>query len=745
MYASTRVREVERRAASACDFETSVQYVTKSSEGAWGVIGSESDGGGAVPTSLLEGGTTIRVAPMERSRGGWDDEHFHDKLRVPEGSSAGRGLVVTLEAMARECVTVALSPHPYFDMGKTYAIHLGAAGNLSTVIRRRLPSGNEAIDSTFPGRICTDDRFTSYWIVLQDGVLSAGVGTCPGKKCIATLDDRLYHQLRSGVDACKFVGIGNSALGRHARDLKVRNVSVMPLPSLFGMGGVPVDKVEAVNIDQDDSLGASSAAAPDAELLSEYKRECAKAKARAEKFGTEYKQPPPDAFFKWSEARRLRANPEKGFVTGIDVMSAEEKAKAERRKARFAEDEKNRKRERGDDVEEGEDAKDNMDEAEAGKGGPSKEDENRNDPILIEHSWDNEDLVVGQRFDPPQHLWTIQPDPEAPGDDDKQIEGDAEEEEEKAVLVPEKVHIFSIDWAAFKQIRSDDIMAHFAVYGPSYVEWLGELSCNVHFEDKFSAARALAGMSKEIPSPPPEIAVKNKQDSMRNQVSGKTADGEEENAMATVEKEDSAEVEDSVVETRTTEGVDPSAVDEKQITAEREDDIPPPSDLGAMGWRLAHNPVRKVANDRFGRRGTRARALMRVATSEDVLVERPTEWPRPPPGFTTKRVLGPGSDFDTRWRQRRRGDGGRNKRRRRDGGGRRYNDEEEEERWNRDRYYSDEEYESYDEHMGDYDGDDRDYDDDKLPAALDRGLKSSRAGFSVEEMEAERAARRNAE
>ena len=46
--------------------------------------------------------------------------------------------------MARECVAIALSPSPYFDMGKTYVVHLGANGNLSTVFRRRLPSGATA-------------------------------------------------------------------------------------------------------------------------------------------------------------------------------------------------------------------------------------------------------------------------------------------------------------------------------------------------------------------------------------------------------------------------------------------------------------------------------------------------------------------------------------------------------------------------------------------------------------------------
>ena len=126
----------------------------------------------------------------------------------------------------------------------------------------------------------------------------------------------------------------------------------------------------------------------------------------------------------------------------------------------------------------------------------------------------------------------------------------------------------------------------------------------------------------------------------------------------------------------------------------------------------------QVSNDRYGRRGTRARVLMRLATSADVLDDRPTEWPKPPPGFTTKRVLMPWHDFSGRRRQR----GGHRdtKRRRRGGGGGRRSGG-------------------------------RGYDDEYDPAAggehplLSKGLQSGRSGgYTVEELEAERNAK-NAE
>ena len=36
--------------------------------------------------------------------------------------------------------------------------------------------------------------------------------------------------------------------------------------------------------------------------------------------------------------RRLRANPERGFVTGLDILSVEEGEKARKRKERFEDD-----------------------------------------------------------------------------------------------------------------------------------------------------------------------------------------------------------------------------------------------------------------------------------------------------------------------------------------------------------------------------------------------------------------------
>eukprot|EP00978_Attheya_sp_CCMP212_P000461 scaffold907_cov55-Attheya_sp.AAC.5 len=470
-------------------------------------------------------------------------------------------------AMGRECVAVALSPTPYFQLGKTYVVHFGASGNLSTVLRRRLPNGHEAIDASFPCRVCSDSRWIPYWIYLDNlGNLSVGLGRTIGDQCIGTLDDSLYQQLRSGVDAARHVGIGNSALGRNARDLRVRNIHISSPSSHTPEISVVPNETGFMTIDNLFGGDSGNSRKDDVVLLKEYEAECAKARARAVKFGIPYKDPPPDAFFKWSEARRT---------------------------------------------------------------------------------------------DPPQKLWadgttTITEKQE----DDSKMDG-FDDAKTSAVLIPEKIHLFGIDWAAFKQIRTEDVMAYFSAYGPSYVEWLGELSCNILFEDKYSAARAMKALSEELPSPPPF-----------------------EESMTDLDATNPVEAPEEVETTDTTK-----------------------PDLGNMGWRMCHHALRKVAHDRYGRRGTTCRVLFRIATSLDVLEDRPTSWPAPPPGFTTKRILGPGSDFDTGPRGKKRHKGHRN--------------------------------------SGGFDEDMSMVPDGEHPA-LSTGLKASRAGFSMEELEAERAAKRAA-
>lgn len=580
-----------------------------------------------VECRALASGTTIRVAPVERSHGGWSPEHFHDVLRLPESAKVGRGVVVLLEARSSECLAIALSPQCDYELGKTYVVHLGADGNTRTVLRRHV-NYVECVESSRPCRVCSEENWVPYWIILQGGRLSAGIGRVPGKDCVGSLDDSMYDALRSGIDAVRYVGIGNSALRRNARDLRVRNVAVMGIPPHFGLGGVTVDDTGGFVsvLDMPSSSKSSSsdpASAPtDAELLAEYERERNKAIARASKFGIEYKEPSADAFLRWSEARRLRANPERGFVTGIDTFSAEEVAKADARRRRFAtasaRPEKERKRKGGDE---------NDDEPNDGGGGENDEDgengenddddddeamdddkdddvaeweKTKRDPLPVEQAWENWKIVGRFRVDPP-------PSSASPGaaDPTNAVDGGADDDGRSGgttfaspgirapVVVPTKIHVFSIDWAPFKQIRTDDLMSYFRDYGPSYVEWLGELSCNVLFEDRHSAARAFRALSRELPSPPPppsgaaaaEFAAAAVFDP--NDDGGGEAMGDERGATANGDDDGEANhAMDAVVDGVGGEGHGGGG-------GREEGDTPPP-DYGSMGWRFCKWTVRKV-------------------------------------------------------------------------------------------------------------------------------------------------------
>jgi hypothetical protein len=644
---SSRVREVEHHTASACKFESATLSIGNSNDnGSWKLVDANDasfssvhippenmadyaddvNGNKLVPCQALAEGTTIRVSPMERSCGGWSPDHFHEHLRLPAtastpggalgggGGGIKGGIVVQLEAMSHECLAIALSPYHDYIMGKTYVVHFGANGNLQTVLRRHV-NYTECIDVSIPSRVCSEEKWISYWIVLQHGKLSAGVGKVPGRNCVGTLDDSMYDMLRSGVDAVKYVGIGNSALKRNARDLRVRNLRVCGIPPHFGLGGIPMEGGEGeegageegggnhfkfVNIlEMVEFFGSSSSGETgdtymptDAELLAEYEKERAKARSRATKFGIEYHEPPPDAFLKWSEARRLRANPEKGFITGIDTFSTEEKDKALARKRRFALEK--RKAEGGGEGGMDGDEEDNENSIDVGEGDRDimEDDEEDNiaewekakkDPLPVEQAWENWNIVKQFRVDPPT-VGTSGSDDTDNGEEEKEEEGKEFIPKQPATIVPTKIHLFSIDWAPFKQIRTDDILSYFRDYGPSYVEWLGEISCNVLFEDKYSAARAFHAMSQELPSPPP-IPSGTMLTSTNSSSGGEI--GAEQDATKTSGDEGNV-MDDADVTT-------PAGENSNENAGGNQEDEPLP-DYGSMGWRFCKWTVRKVGS-----------------------------------------------------------------------------------------------------------------------------------------------------
>jgi hypothetical protein len=134
-------------------------------------------------------------------------------------------------------------------------------------------------------------------------------------------------------------------------------------------------------------------------------------------------------------------------------------------------------------------------------------------------------------------------------------------------------------------------------------------------------------------------------------------------------------------------------------------------------------PHKQIANDRHGRKGTIARVLMRLALSTDVLEVRNSSWPEPPAGFSATQVLGPESDIPKE--EGRSGGGGKKKRGRGKGVASNGISNIKESGSKDSRNNGSKKAEN-----------------DNGEGMVGRGLSARRDGFSVEEMEQERARKR---
>jgi Farnesoic acid 0-methyl transferase len=398
-------------------------------------------------------------------------------------------LLFCTPAMASEGVAVALSSQPDYVRGGTVEVIFGAMGNTKTSIMKRSnkpnsnstqhqPSSPVSQVST-PCQVCHEGTWTSFWVGMWKGKVFAGIGNAPGQKCLAILDPAAFNhdkmpgeegdaamekskggvaddlvivkddnpnpaagestgETANGNAEIRHVGIGNAA--QHGRAVKIRNLQVTQVPSFVAqlLESFP-DTVDAL-MDHDEI---------DDEALKVYQEQCRKARARAEKFGIPYKEPDLEAVVPWSQARRLRANPQKGFITGIDVTDPEELAKQNARMSRFGAAGTKRELETADNEEQGDV---NGKDPEATH---RMEDNHDDEAIPVIQAWDNEELVRFQRADPPPSLWVTPPAGET---EHEEPVDEFAMETDRPVLAPEKIHLFSIDWSAFKQIRSEDLM-----------------------------------------------------------------------------------------------------------------------------------------------------------------------------------------------------------------------------------------------------------------------------------------------
>ena len=447
--------DVEKPSVSACDWKIGQWNISPNH--LWQLLCDEdsmrdSDSNRSVVCTYLPDGVRLRLQPMDHGR--WQDDQFHSKLRIPLASSVSadsvrrnQGLILFFEGKAREGIAVALSTNPQFVSKETVEVQLGAAGNTSTIVQCRGARQDKSSVVSIPSRVCHEKAWIPYWICVHQSTIYVGVGNIPGQDCIGywRAQDNGDDNLDDDWAKLIYVGFGNVSTTAQS-SVMIQKVLLTAIPPLLperlaAIGSIDDLPIQVVQSEDSEQFQR---------LLQEYKRECLRRKARAEKFGTTYHQPSPEAFLPWSEAKRLRQNPEKGFITGLDLMSAAETAKRQARQARF-----------GIVTTTTEFCADSQPELDQTK--EPSEKVKVNDAIATEQTldtrqaWDKEDLLRPQRRDPPESFWKQKP---CPSTENQQLLATAIIKDPSAPvsLVEEKLHLSAIDWAAFKQIRNKDIM-----------------------------------------------------------------------------------------------------------------------------------------------------------------------------------------------------------------------------------------------------------------------------------------------
>lgn len=174
---------------------------------------------------------------------------------------------------------------------------------------------------------------------------------------------------------------------------------------------------------------------------------------RAERFGVEY-QEPATTRRELKHASRKERYTRQGFATGIDLFDEEEISKRHQRASRF---------------------------------GMASEGLQWAPPQMAEDEEKKKQRAerFGVAYQPPDESGLMDVDLfEQRKDPGPEIERRLD-----------ALHIYGIDLLSTK-----DMLSYFKDYGPTYVEWLNDSSCNVTFKDDGTAKRALAGLGKPLSS-----------------------------------------------------------------------------------------------------------------------------------------------------------------------------------------------------------------------------------------------------
>lgn len=370
-----------------------------------------------------------------------------------------QAIVVQFEASAREDLRVGFAE----DKEWTYEVALGAEANTELVWRK---NGKKETDllRVFSGRTCSATEFVKYWVLvdLERGEMAVGVGEL-GEDVLAHCRDE------------SFVKVSSAAFTTWNTPATLRDVQIRALDE-------KVDVKEPRLIVRGDPKGLTDLLTP--EQKQQYEAEYAASKRRAERFGAPFTAPDIKKLIDPRDVRKLQRTGaiEPGFATGIDVTSQEEQSKREQRMKRFDTPqfaveysaEAARALAEGMTQEQWAEKQQEKEKlrARAQKFGLSaEEDRSQQVPAGIEPA----SAKVGRE--------RCDVKPTADGG---------------VTFRDDSLHLYSPD-ERFQQVRTSDVLAYFAGYGPAYVEWFNDSSCTVVFHDQFSSSRALIALSQELP------------------------------------------------------------------------------------------------------------------------------------------------------------------------------------------------------------------------------------------------------
>ncbi|TMW62136.1 hypothetical protein Poli38472_009629 [Pythium oligandrum] len=384
-------------------------------------------------------------------------------LPLPTGA-----VVVQFEATAKEDLRVGFAAH-----GSTqwlYEVALGFSGNTEVVVRKAVGSGRGAVKEVdlikvFSGRTCATEQFVPYWLVVQNGTIVFGVGNDVGVDTVAKVVDPQAEQVHQ-------TAFTTWNQGATIRNLRCELVSTP----------VAVEQMTPRVVVRSDPFGQEDLLTE--EQRNEYLRECDVIQKRVQRFGGEFQAPDIKKYMDPKVIRRLQRTgaTERGFATGIDMLSNEEEQKRKARMERFNTPQFA--------------VEYSAETARALQDGLTQEE-------WAEREAEREKLrerALKFGLDPDANpksgakTQNLKPASKKVREERCDIKGDT-----MIDFRDDAIHVYSLD-ERFQQVRTNDIMEYFAGFGPWYVEWINDSACTVVFEDAHTAGRALIALGDEIPA-----------------------------------------------------------------------------------------------------------------------------------------------------------------------------------------------------------------------------------------------------